>query len=151
MPWVSAMVARSTTPNPCTIAMAYDIKPVRAPRLAGRSLRAFANWIERAEAGRAARATLLSHLGLRELRAADPGVTVTVFDHAEDAAKGAQGLVNCTPLGMHGHPGTPLDARAMSGAQWAFDAVYTPADTLFLKDAEAAGLTRGAPGYMYFI
>jgi shikimate dehydrogenase len=29
----------------------------------------------------------------------------------------------------------------MPGAQWVFDAVYTPVDTRFLQDAEAAGLT----------
>ena len=57
------------------------------------------------------------------------------------AAKGADGLINCTPVGMVGHDGTPLPADAMKGARWAFDAVYTPVDTQFLKDASAAGLT----------
>lgn len=75
-----------------------------------------------------------------DLRAAAPGLSVSVFDSAEQAAPGAQGLVNCTPVGMVGYPGTPLPAPAMQGADWAFDAVYTPVDTDFLKDAQAQGL-----------
>lgn len=72
------------------------------------------------------------------LRAARPGVEVRT-GAAEALAKGAEGLVNCTPVGMVGHPGTPLPAALMQGAGWAFDAVYTPADTQFLTDATAAG------------
>jgi shikimate dehydrogenase len=41
---------------------------------------------------------------------------------------------------MVGYGGTPLPAEAMAGAEWAFDAVYTPVDTQFLTDAAAAGL-----------
>jgi shikimate dehydrogenase len=55
------------------------------------------------------------------------------------AAAAATGLVNCTPVGMTGHEGSPLDPAAMGGAAWAFDAVYTPSDTRFLADAAAAG------------
>lgn len=68
------------------------------------------------------------------------GAVVRVFDRAEDAALGACGLLNGTPVGMVGYGGTPLAASALSGANWAFDAVYTPVDTQFLTDAEAAGL-----------
>ena len=56
------------------------------------------------------------------------------------AAQGAHGIINCTPLGMVGIGGTPLNRTAMAGAKWAFDAVYTPVDTEFLRDATAAGL-----------
>lgn len=72
------------------------------------------------------------------LRAARPGVVVRC-GLAETLAPGAEGLVNCTPVGMVGHPGTPLPAPLMQGAGWAFDAVYTPADTQFLTAAAAAG------------
>lgn len=79
--------------------------------------------------------------GLAEdLRAAAPGLTVTTGVDATAAAPGAEGLINCTPVGMVGYPGTPLPGAAMQGAVWAFDAVYTPADTQFLTDAGAAGL-----------
>ena len=74
-----------------------------------------------------------------DLRAAAPGTEIEVWDTAEAAAKGAGGLINCTPVGMVGYDGTPLPAPAMAGAKWAFDAVYTPVDTQFLGDAAAAG------------
>ncbi|MGP9789947.1 shikimate dehydrogenase family protein [Roseinatronobacter sp. NSM] len=74
-----------------------------------------------------------------DLRQAAPGVVVQVADDAQQGAAGAQGVVNCTPVGMVGHDGTPLARSAMAGAEWAFDAVYTPADTQFLTDAQAQG------------
>ena len=76
-----------------------------------------------------------------DLREAAPEIAVEVFGTAEAAAEGADGLVNCTPVGMVGHEGTPLPRERMAGASWAFDAVYTPVDTRFLRDAEAEGLT----------
>ena len=75
-----------------------------------------------------------------DLRRAAPDLTVTVGTDAVATAAGAAGLINCTPVGMVGHDGTPLPADAMAGAAWAFDAVYTPADTQFLTDAAAKGL-----------
>ncbi|WP_146591284.1 shikimate dehydrogenase family protein [Puniceibacterium confluentis] len=75
------------------------------------------------------------------LQAADPQMQVTIWLDPEKAAEGASGLINCTPVGMVGYGGTPLPRAAMTGAKWAFDAVYTPADTQFLTDAEAQGLT----------
>ena len=75
----------------------------------------------------------------QDLRAAG-AADVSVHETAEAAAQGTSGLLNGTPVGMVGYGGTPLDAAAMAGAGWAFDAVYTPVDTQFLTDAEAAGL-----------
>ncbi|MGI3186659.1 shikimate dehydrogenase family protein [Nioella aestuarii] len=69
-----------------------------------------------------------------------PDLAVKLSATAEEAALGVQGLVNATPVGMVGYEGTPLARLAMAKAEWAFDAVYTPKDTLFLQDAEAAGL-----------
>lgn len=83
------------------------------------------------------------------LRAAEPSAAIRVTDSPEEAVPGADGLVNCTPVGMAGHPGTPLPPALMSGARWAFDAVYTPADTQFLNDARACGL-QIIPGYELF-
>lgn len=84
------------------------------------------------------------------LRAAEPGVGITLPESAEAAADGAEGLVNCTPVGMVGHDGSPLAAPAMQGARWAFDAVYTPVETRFLQDARQAGL-QVISGYELFI
>lgn len=75
----------------------------------------------------------------RDLSAAMPALRVRVTDTVETGAAGAQGLVNCTPVGMVGIGGTPLPRSAMTGAEWAFDAVYTPAETRFLADAAAQG------------
>ncbi len=65
---------------------------------------------------------------------------VVVESDPVTAAKGATGLLNGTPVGMVGYEGTPLPAEAMKGASWAFDAVYTPVRTQFLRDAEAQSM-----------
>jgi shikimate dehydrogenase len=75
-----------------------------------------------------------------DLRGTGTGAMIRQDADAETAALGATGIINCTPVGMVGYDGTPLAAPAMAGADWAFDAVYTPADTRFLTDAAAAGL-----------
>jgi shikimate dehydrogenase len=55
------------------------------------------------------------------------------------ALKGADGVINCTPLGMVGYPGSPVPDGAFPQGAWAFDAVYTPVDTPFRAQALAAG------------
>ncbi len=109
----------------------------------------------------------LSELGAAELRLVDtdpsraaalaealgdtfPALSVSIGADAEGAADGADGLVNATPIGMVGHDGTALPARAMEGAKWAFDAVYTPVETRFLGHATTAGLVT-ISGYELFI
>lgn len=88
------------------------------------------------------------------LRAARPGLTATSGTEASTGngmgAIGAKGLINCTPVGMVGYGGTPLPRADMAGAEWVFDAVYTPIDTPFLLDAAAEGLTV-ISGYEMFI
>lgn len=74
---------------------------------------------------------------LREVR---PKTKATAARSLEDAVRGARGIVNCSPVGMVGHEGTPVPRRLLPGLGWAFDAVYTPADTRFLAEASAAGL-----------
>jgi shikimate dehydrogenase len=109
----------------------------------------------------------LARLGCRELRIADtdgpkaeallaavraafPDLGGVAGADAMQMSGGAAGLINCTPIGMIGHDGSPLPAEAMSGADWAFDAVYTPPDTQFLRDAQAAGL-QAIFGYELFL
>jgi shikimate dehydrogenase len=75
------------------------------------------------------------------LKAEDQTLDITVTADPAEAAAGASGVINCTPVGMVGYGGTPLPRDLMTGASWAFDAVYTPVDTQFLKDAKAEGLT----------
>lgn len=87
---------------------------------------------------------------LADLATLDHAVDVRVFEGVSDAADGATGLLNGTPVGMVGYEGTPLPRAMMAGAEWAFDAIYTPLDTQFLRDAEAEGL-RVISGYELFI
>lgn len=51
----------------------------------------------------------------------------------------ADGVVNCTPLGMVGYGGSAVPEGRFPRCAWAFDAVYTPTDTPFKAQAEAAG------------
>lgn len=56
-------------------------------------------------------------------------------------------IVNCTPLGTFPNIDTcpPLNYSALSDSHFCFDLVYNPADTLFLKQAQAngAGISNG--------
>ena len=95
------------------------------------------------------------------LRAAYPGLNAAQCASLKEAAAGARGLVNCSPVGMVGHDGTPIPREHMHRAAWAFDAVYTPVDTQFLADAASAGLEtlsgfelffhQGADGFEIFV
>ena len=85
----------------------------------------------------------------RALRVAEPASSVTVHTDLRTATLNAQGLVNCTPVGMAGYDGTPLPRELMPGAAWVFDAVYTPVNTRFLADARQVGLIA-IDGYELF-
>ncbi|MEZ5797766.1 MAG: shikimate dehydrogenase [Paracoccaceae bacterium] len=83
------------------------------------------------------------------LIAAQPGLTARAATDAAEG-RGACGVINCTPVGMVGHDGTPLPQGFPAGAEWAFDAVYTPVETEFLRAARDAGL-QVISGYELFI
>jgi shikimate dehydrogenase len=51
----------------------------------------------------------------------------------------ADGVVNATPVGMHGFPGNPIPVAALKTAHWAADVIYTPVETAFIKAAAATG------------
>ncbi|NDK90285.1 shikimate dehydrogenase [Gordonia desulfuricans] len=51
----------------------------------------------------------------------------------------ADGVVNATPIGMDGHPGTPFDVTLLTGRQWVADIVYRPAVTELLSAARDLG------------
>lgn len=68
----------------------------------------------------------------------------------EDACDGADGLINCTPLGMIGYGGNAFKDVQLKGRKWICDAVYTPVETAFLKDGEAAGIEI-LSGYELFL
>jgi shikimate dehydrogenase len=74
------------------------------------------------------------------LSAAAPSRDVIAADSIHRACEGADGLVNSTPLGMAGYGGSPFPDDVISSRRWAFDAVYTPAETPFVISAGAAGV-----------
>lgn len=82
--------------------------------------------------------------------ALDGLATVKVRDAADADIRAAEGVANCTPVGMVGYPGSPIDVSLLGPQRWAFDAVYTPMQTEFSLAAAAAGLDV-IGGYELFI
>jgi shikimate dehydrogenase len=67
------------------------------------------------------------------------------------AVAAADGLVNCTPIGMVAHPGLPLPARLLRPALWVAEIVYFPLETELLRVARALGCrTRDGGGMAVF-
>lgn len=60
----------------------------------------------------------------------------------------ATGLVNATPVGMHHHPGMPLDAHLLRPELWVADVVYRPVETELLRRAAALGCRVLDGGHM---
>jgi shikimate dehydrogenase len=60
-------------------------------------------------------------------------------DNLERDIAVADGVVNATPLGMHGFPGNPVPVSALRMEHWAADVIYTPIETTFIKAAAAKG------------
>lgn len=104
-------------------------------------------------AGGAARAVLA---GLKEWGAASIGIAnrnggkartlagefaVEAVEWERRAAWGADMLINATPLGMSGGEieATPFPAEAFRGSGLAYDLVYNPLETRFLREAGIAG------------
>ncbi|MGO2751447.1 MAG: shikimate dehydrogenase [Pseudoclavibacter sp.] len=53
--------------------------------------------------------------------------------------EGADGIVHCTPVGMHDHPGTPFDTALVRPELWVADIVYRPLETQLILAARAVG------------
>ena len=51
----------------------------------------------------------------------------------------SDGVVNASPIGMVGHPGTPFDPAALHSGLWVADIVYRPMRTELLDAAIALG------------
>lgn len=66
------------------------------------------------------------------------GRAVAVEDLAAEVAQ-ADGLVNCTPVGMAKLPGTPLPAALLRPGLWVAEIVYFPLETALLRAARAIG------------
>jgi len=66
------------------------------------------------------------------------GRAVAAEDLAAEMAA-ADGLVNCTPVGMAKLPGTPLPVALLRPALWVAEIVYFPLETELLRAARAIG------------
>jgi shikimate dehydrogenase len=82
-------------------------------------------------------------------RLSRPAPRIVVLPDVASALGDADGVLNCTPMGMTGQPGSAIEASLLGGQRWAFDAVYTPVDTEFLIAARRAGLAT-ISGYELF-
>ncbi|KQW47840.1 shikimate dehydrogenase [Nocardioides sp. Root1257] len=70
---------------------------------------------------------------------------VTPVTDLARALEGAQGVVNATPVGMHGHPGSSVAESLLRPDLWVSDVVYFPLDTELVRTARARGC-RVVPG-----
>ncbi|ROR89417.1 shikimate dehydrogenase [Nocardioides aurantiacus] len=70
---------------------------------------------------------------------------VEVVTDLPGALAGADGLVNATPVGMHGHAGLPVPAELVRGDLWVSDVVYFPLETELVALARSRGC-RVLPG-----
>ncbi|WP_043358493.1 shikimate dehydrogenase [Belnapia sp. F-4-1] len=55
------------------------------------------------------------------------------------AMAAADGLVNCTPVGMATYPGLPLPPELLRPALWVAEIIYFPLETALLRTARALG------------
>jgi shikimate dehydrogenase len=73
------------------------------------------------------------------LSARFPKARLTAGVEVNSALREAQGLIHATPTGMAGHPGLPVDPRALAHQPWVAEIVYFPLDTELLRTARAIG------------
>jgi shikimate dehydrogenase len=108
----------------------------------------------------------MAALGVGELRLFDPSypravdlarrlvattdLQVAVCESADAACDDALGVVNCSPIGMHHHPGNPVTEQQLCSARWVFDAVYIPMRTEFLATAERLGAKAISGSELFF-
>lgn len=128
--FISAWRARMEDASPGTVAMAGAGGVARALAFALVELGATSISIWDVEPGKAEQ--LAGECG-GPARAISP-------QHSNTAVSTADGLINATALGMEHAPGMAFDADHIGPQSWAFDAVYTPTNTAFLKTCRTAGL-----------
>jgi shikimate dehydrogenase len=92
------------------------------------------------------RARALARTLLRHHR--DLSVETATLESVPELLVDADGLVNATPVGMEGHPGSPVPAEALPSGIWVADIVYRPLETELLRAARARGCRTAAGGGM---
>jgi len=61
------------------------------------------------------------------------------LDSLERELAGADGLIQATPIGMRGRPGSPVSAALLDPRLWVAEIVYVPLETQLLREARARG------------
>jgi 3-dehydroquinate dehydratase/shikimate dehydrogenase len=89
---------------------------------------------------RKARVTLFAR-DIEKARALADSAGIPVYPIEALESSDARIVINTTPVGMRGHDETssPVSRAALKGRQVAYDLVYNPLETRFLKDARAEG------------
>jgi len=64
---------------------------------------------------------------------------IVVGQDVAAAMAGADGLAQCTAVGMTKYPGTPLDVNLLQSRQWVAEVIYFPLETALLKAARERG------------
>ncbi|MFF2604376.1 shikimate dehydrogenase [Arthrobacter koreensis] len=64
------------------------------------------------------------------------------------ALAAADGFVQATPVGMHSHPGMPVDPALLRSELWVADVIYRPARTKLIDTAESLGCRVLDGGHM---
>ena len=82
------------------------------------------------------------------LRASFPDRKVAAGKDLPAEMRSASGLIHCTPTGMAGHPGMPLDEKLLRRSMWVSEIVYVPLETELLKAARSAGCATADGGHM---
>lgn len=116
---VGSAVARALLDSGVRELLVADAEPSRAADLAER-LGRHTGAAQRAQDGSAGR------------------VTAVVLEDVPARIAEADGVVNATPIGMVGHPGTPFDTSVLTSRHWVADVVYRPLVTQLVKAALAA-------------
>lgn len=69
-----------------------------------------------------------------------PGVVTSAgIERLQELLDGCDGIVHCTPIGMHDHPGVPFSPDLLRSDHWVADIVYRPLETELLRAARSKG------------
>lgn len=95
------------------------------------------------DADRAAQrvATLREHFADRQIHTAAPKDVPNLLPTVN-------GVLNASPIGMHHHPGLPLDVSGLEARHWVADCVYRPVDTELISAARELGCQVLDGGHM---
>ncbi|TAP28315.1 MULTISPECIES: shikimate dehydrogenase [Micrococcaceae] len=87
---------------------------------------------------------------VQELRKNFPKASIHAAtpDQVPELLAQVDGLLNATPIGMHHHPGVPLDIAALEARHWVADCIYRPVDTELIVAARNLGCQVLDGGHM---